>query len=172
MKIIELIELIDLDKDIPFIPLDAGKHPANELTIYSNADGICFWKDAEISSLSISENCKDKVYKIKRLLINHFNELDNNERELNKYLAVTELLIAIDLYREGKGTIDINEIKSYVNRLNSKMIESLDFKEIPNMKYLIDRVKKDKLYRECYFNIFEVMSNKYDFLLEIDIVNV
>lgn len=164
MKIKKLIELIEIEKDfdIKFIPLGPGQSRKNVLTIYATENGIAYWEDADVSFLSIDESCERMVYDITQYLVKNIRGLDENTRERDKYLAISEILIAIDLIKGGKGEIDLDQAKNYVNRLNQKVSNLLDFSEISNMKDLIDTILKDKLYRELCFSVTEIMCNKKD----------
>lgn len=162
MKIVDLIKIIGLDKDefIPFILLGPGQHLNNELTIYPTPKGICFYKEADVRMLSFND--ENKLYDIKNLIEKDIKEVYNNGRELNRYLAVSELLISIDCFCGGKGDFDLKKARDYVSKINRKIIEALVFNEIADMKDLIHMIKKDKLYRELFFVVTEVCCNKSD----------
>lgn len=160
MKIIELIKIIELSKDYdtPIILMNPGQHDESELSIYSTSQGVCFYKDQDIWFLSISD--ADKAYDIKTLIEKNIREVYDNVRELNRYLAVSELLRAINIFNGGQGIIDFEKAKVYVNRINQQIGRSLDFHEIIKMENLIDLIKKDKLFRELFFSVNEVCCNR------------
>lgn len=163
MKIIELVTILELDKDdsLPIRLLNGGQHPQNELSIYSTSQGICFFRDEKILSIN-NNNCSDMVYRIKTFLEKRVKEVNDNKRELDKYLAGSELLIAIDKYRGGEGNIDIEKAKEYVNTINRHIEDSLCFDDIIEMKELIEKIKKDKLYKELCFNVQEFCCKRAD----------
>jgi len=164
MKIKDLIDLIEIKKDfdIQFIPKGPGRGVPNELTIFPTSRGIGYWEDADIWFLGIDESCKEQVYEIKTLLKQNINGLNENEDELDKFLAVSELLIAIDRFEGGLGKFDIEKAKEYVSKINRKIVESLDFEDILGMKDLKYSIENNKLYRQLCFNVCEVYCNKKD----------
>lgn len=162
MQISEIIEILNID-DVPFVPYTGGYGTKGTLTIYSTNEGICYYKDATIWSISIgNDDNKDFIYKIGNQLKKKFYKLNDNHRELDKYLAVCQLLIAIDRYNGGNGQLSFEQIKKYVDDLNTHIYKSLDFNEISHMSDLIEKIKKDELYKELYFSVYEIKSRKAD----------
>lgn len=163
MKIFDMIKILGLDTDesLPIIPDKPGKQPLNELSIYAKTDGVHFWENATIWFLSIDEKCKEEVDEIMKSIEDQIKETrENNQRELYKYVAVVELLKAIDNFNGGNGNFDMNTAQKYVGTINNKINESLDFADIQQMVELIEFIKKDSLYKELYFYVTEVQANK------------
>lgn len=71
-------------------------------------------------------------------------------------------MIAIDRFYGGKGIIDLDKAKIYVDKVDKAIIEALSFDEISDMRNLIDIIKGDKLYREMSFVVNEVGCNRDD----------
>lgn len=161
MKISEMIDILKFD-DIPFMQYPGGYNQKGLLTIDATKEGVVYWKDATINYVSVDDDCKDYVYSTCSELKRHFNRLYNNERELIKYLAICELLSAINKYKSGNRQICFNEVKRYVNELNEHIYTSLQFEQVSHMKNLIDIIRKDELYRELCFNVHEIKSKKAD----------
>ncbi len=159
MKIVELIKIIDLGKEcnVPIIPLDYNKYDNSKTSIYPYSKGICFYKDQDIWSLSVSD-----AEDIRALIKEKIRGISNNVRELNRYLVVSELLKAIDIFYGGQGNIDFEKAKVYVDKLNQHIDITLDFQEIMGMENLIDIIRKDKLFRELCFYVNEVCCNRDD----------
>ena len=162
MKIVDLIKIIGLDKEnsMPFILLEPGQYSDKELAIYPTSRGICFYKEQDVWFLSIND--KNKIYDIEQSIQRNIREVYNNVRELNRYLAISELLIAIDRFYGGKGVLDLDKAKIYVDKVDKAIIEALSFDEISNMKNLIDIIKGDELYREMLFVVNEIGCNRDD----------
>lgn len=161
MKISEMIEILNIN-NVPFIPYADGCGIKDTLTIYPTAKGISYWNNATIRFISIDKNNKDFIYEIGSKLKSEFYKLEANSRELNKYLAVSQLLMAIDIYNGGKGQVPSGQIKQYVDNLNAHIYNSLDFSEISQMSDLIECIRADELYRELLFSVHEVKSRKAD----------
>lgn len=162
MKISEMIEILNINNAVPFIPYPGGYGKKEQLTIYSTNEGICFWEDATIWFISIDENNKDFIYKIGSQLKSKFYKLNDNHRELNKYLAVCQLLMAIHKYDSRNVQLSFEQIKKYVDDLNTHIYNSLDFNEISHMNDLIERIKGDEFYKELYFTVNEIKCRKAD----------
>ncbi|MCI9073112.1 MAG: hypothetical protein HFH80_10020 [Lachnospiraceae bacterium] len=75
---------------------------------------------------------------IRALIKEKIRGISNNVRELNRYLVVSELLKAIDIFYGGQGNIDFEKAKVYVDKLNQHIDITLDFQEIMGMENLID----------------------------------
>lgn len=161
MKISDMIEILKINS-VPFIPLPPGYGEKGQLTIYATDKGICYWEDATIWFINIDENNKDFIYNIGNELKSNFYKLNDNHRELNKYLAVCQLLMAINKYKLGDGELPFGQIKKYVDCLNTHIYNSLDFNEISHMNDLIERIKEDSLYKELYFTVNEIKCRKSD----------
>lgn len=157
MKIKEVIDIIG-DFNVPIIPIPAGRRQKGKLPIYATEKGVHFYKDDTIWGISTDNS--DMSYDIKMYLKRLDEKLEGNERELNKYLTVYELLSAIKSYKGENGNISFEQLKVYVALLNRKIIESLDFSEVSGMNDLIDLVSKDSLYREQIFNVSVVNCYK------------
>ena len=130
------------------------------LPIYPTRQGIYYWKDESIWSIGINEQSEDEIYQIKRCLKQKENSLEYSEKELDKYVAVFMILIAVDRYKGGKGTIYFDKIKYYVEILNKAIYEALDIQQISDMNTLKEIITSDTLYREMYFHVNEVNSTK------------
>ena len=163
MKIKEMIDIIGI-KGIPFIEKQPGRSEKNQLTVYGDANGVNYWKDATIWFLSIDENCKERVDKIKYDIKDKIKNLDCDERRLNKCLAIYELLNAINKFKHVNGKpkeeIYTGTISNYVDILDKYILENLDFEEINGMNNLQNMIKENKLYRQLYFFVDEVKSRK------------
>lgn len=147
-------------KDIPFIPQISGVREKGKLSIYSTKQGVCYWNGESIWSIGIDQNSQNEVYKIKQSLKKCAWELDDNDRELDKYVAVYEILYAINEYKGVNDDIEFDTIKRYVEILNKKILDSLDFQQILEMETLKNLIMKDKLYNQMLFNVHEVQSTK------------
>ena len=164
MKISDVIEICQIPNTI-FIPVPAGHSKRNCLTIYPTRQGVCYWEDASIWFLTIDENCTDSVYEIKQKLISLQPALYNKERELNRYLAVTELLLAANKVRNSNENISIDLMRAYVEKLDAKIYSSLDFHEVEGMDALIEIISKNETYREMMFCVHNVQSpKKYEYV--------
>lgn len=67
MKIKEMIDIIGI-KGIPFIPQQAGMRKKGQLSIYANDNGINFFQHETIWGISIDDNCKEQVEKLRNSL--------------------------------------------------------------------------------------------------------
>lgn len=159
MTIKQVISLINI-KDIPFIPQMSGVREKGKLSIYSSKQGVCYWNGESIWSIGIDQNCQNEIYKIKQSLKNCSWELGNNDRELDKYVAVYEILYAINEYKGIDDDIKFDTIKRYVEILNKEILDSFDFQQILEMETLKNLIIKDKLYNQMLFNVHEVQSTK------------
>lgn len=155
MTIKQVISLINI-KDIPFIPQMSGIREKGKLSIYSSKQGVCYWNGESIWSIGIDQNCQNEIYKIKQRLKNCSLELGDNDRELDKYVAVYEILYAINEYKGIDDDIKFDTIKRYVEILNKEILDSLDFQQILEMETLKNLIIKDKLYNQMLFNVHEV----------------
>lgn len=159
MTINQVISLINI-KDIPFVPQMSGVREKGKLPIYSSKQGVCYWNGESIWSIGINQNSQNEIYKIKQSLKNCSWELANNDRELDKYVAVYEILYAINEYKGIDDNIKFDTIKRYVEILNKEILDSLDFQQILEMETLKNLIIKDKLYNQMLFNVHEVHSTK------------
>lgn len=159
MTIKQVISLINI-KDIQFIPQMSGVREKGKLSIYSSKQGVCYWDGESIWSIGIDQNSQNEMHKIKQYLKNCSCELGNNDRELDKYVAVYEILYAINEYKGIDDDIKFDTIKRYVEILNKEILDSLDFQQILEMETLKNLIIKDKLYNQMLFNIHEVQSTK------------
>jgi len=150
MKILEAIDILGIN-DVPVKPYTAGYAPKDMLTIYSDKAGIHFWDEATIWFVSIDDNNKNNNYKIKENLKRKFVHLNNNAHELEKYLAIFELLYAIANYKGENIEYVWESLESSVKKINDCIEMSLDFSEIGNMNNLIEVVKNDILYKQLFF---------------------
>jgi|GEM_PF-4173609 len=159
MTIKQVISLINI-KDIPFIPQMSGIREKGKLSIYSSKQGVCYWNGESIWSIGIDQNCQNEIYKIRQRLKNCSLELGDNDRELDKYVAVYEILYAINEYKGIDDDIKFDTIERYVEILNKEILDSLDFQQILEMETLKNLIIKDKLYNQMLFNVHEVQSTK------------
>lgn len=159
MTIKQVISLINI-KDIQFIPQMSGVREKGKLSIYSSKQGVCYWDGESIWSIGIDQNSQNEMHKIKQYLKNCSCELGNNDRELDKYVAVYEILYAINEYKGIDDDIKFDTIKRYVEILNKEILDSLDFQQILEMETLKNLIIKDKLYNQMLFNVHEVQSTK------------
>ena len=159
MTIKQVISLINI-KDIPFIHQMSSVREKGKLSIYSSEQGVCYWNGESIWSIGIDQNCQNEIYKIKQSLKNCSWELGNNDRELDKYVAVYEILYAINEYKGIDDDIKFDTVKRYVEILNKEILDSLDFQQILEMETLKNLIIKDKLYNQMIFNAHEVQSTK------------
>lgn len=150
MKIINVIDIMG-DFNAPVIPMPAGRRPKGTLPIYATEKGVHFYEDDTIWGISLDDS--EMSYDMKMNLKRMDATLEDNERELNRYLAVYELLYAQKSHKGETGSISFEKLKDYVALLNKKILESLKFDEVSGMNYLIDLVSKDSLYREQIFNV-------------------
>lgn len=164
MKISDVIEICQIP-DTTFIPVPAGYSKRNRLTIYPTRQGVCYWEDASVWFLTIDENCKGLVYKIKHELISLQPSLYNKERELNRYLAVAELLLAANKVHNSNKQIGIDLIRSYVEKLDAKIYNSLDFRKVEGMDTLIEIISNNETYKEMMFCVHNIQSpKKYEYI--------
>lgn len=177
MKISEIVEILNIP-DIPFCPQMYG-NPNKGLTIYASNQGVCYSEHASVWFLGEDEKCKDQVKQLKYELSNIFKGLEGNSRKLDRYVAVSELLLAIQQYSGVQSSLDsiTEKIVEYAEKLNQAIIDSLDFSQIEDKKDLIDYITKDKLYHELLFNVDEEHGPKYTFgnmkyHEELDVVNI
>lgn len=159
MTIKDVISLMNIT-DVLFIPQMYGINKTGVLPIYPTNQGVCYYKDESIWSIGIKERCKNEIYEIKHKLCEFDNKLYSDERELDKYVAVSIILNAVDLCKGGNGRIRFEDIKDYVEILNNAIYESLDFQQISDMDTLKEIIKSDTLYRQMLFNVNEVNSTK------------
>lgn len=159
MTIKQVISLINI-KDIQFIPQMSGVREKGKLSIYSSKQGVCYRDGESIWSIGIDQNSQNEMYKFKQYLKNCSCELGNNDRELDKYVAVYEILYAINEYKGIDDDIKFDTIKRYVEILNKEILDSLDFQQILEMETLKNLIIKDKLYNQMLFNVYEVQSTK------------
>lgn len=178
MRISEVVEILNIPV-IPFCSQKAGSANEGKLTIYASKQGVCYWEDASIWFLGIDEKCKDQVKQLKYDLCNIFKGLEGNSRKLDRYVAVSELLLAIQQYSGVQSSLDsiTEKIVEYAEKLNQAIIDSLDFSQIEDKKDLVDYIKKDELYHELLFNVDEKPGLKYTFgnlkyHEKLDVVNV
>ena len=159
MTIKQVISLINI-KDIPFIPQMSGAREKGKLSIYSTNQGVCYWNGESIWSIGIDQNSQNEIYKIKQSLKNCAWELGNNNRELDKYVAVFEILHAINEYKGVDDDIKFDTIKRYVEMLNKEILDALDFQQISEMETLKNLIMKDNVYNQMLFSVHEVQSTK------------
>lgn len=159
MTIKEVISLMDI-KGIPFLPQMSGIRENGKLPIYATEQGVCYWKDESIWSIGIDEKSKGETYQVKQRIQNLVRGLDYDQREMDKYVAVYEVLLAIDEYRGEEGNIEPDTLKRYVEIINKAILDALDFQQIQKMADLMDIVVNDKLYRQMLFVVHEVDSMK------------
>lgn len=159
MTIKEVISLMNI-KDVPFLPQMSGKRLKGKLPIYATKQGVCYWKDESIWSIGIDEESKGERYQIKQKIQNLLPGLAFDEREMDKYIAVYEVLLAIDEYRREDRDIELDILKGYVEILNKEILYTLDFQQIQGMTNLMDIVVNDNLYRQMKFVVYEVDSVK------------
>lgn len=159
MTIRDVISLMNIS-DVPFIPQMYGIDEKGVLPIYPTKRGVCYYQGESIWSIGISDQCKDEIYEIKHKLLEFDYKLYANARELDRYVAVSVILNAVDRCKGGDGGICFEDIKYYVEILNNASNEALDLKQISDMDTLKKIIKSDKLYREMLFNVYEVNSTK------------
>lgn len=159
MTIKQVISLINI-KDIPFLPQMSGTGKKEKLPIYSTNQGVCYLEEVSIWSIGSDKNIRNEIYRIIQKWKKYDPKLDSDERELNKYVAVYEILDAINEYKSVDDDIKFDTIKRYVEMINKEIIDSLDFqkiREMENLKYLI---KNDRVYNQMQFNVYEIQSTK------------
>lgn len=159
MKISEMIKILDIKNPPKFIPLQPGNY-FNKSTIFATNEGVCYWTDATIWFCSISEKSKQQVDDIKCHLINYKNDLQSDERKLNRCVAVSELLIAINSHKGIKEKINTNLIFEYENILKLHITNVLDFCEISDMNTLISVIKNNNFFNELLFSATIVKSTE------------
>ena len=159
MTIKQVISLMNIN-NIPFIPLASIARTKGDLSIYATKQGVCYWSEESIWSIEIDENSKNMLYPIKKELIQYSPELHDNSRELSKYVAVFEILHAINKYKNSNNGISFDTIKNYVDVLNKEILNTLDFQQIPQMELLKKIITKDKLFNQMVFNVSEIQSAK------------
>ena len=159
MTMRDVISLMDIT-DVPFIPQMYGIRDKGVLPVYPTNRGVYYYKDESIWSIGIDEQSKDEIYEIKHKLCEFDNKLYSDERELDKYVAVSIILNAVDRCKVGNGRIRFEDIKEYVEIINNAIYESLDFQQISDMDTLKELIKSDTLYRQMLFNVYEVNSAK------------
>lgn len=159
MKIEQMISLMNF-RNIPFIPQMSGVREKGKLSIYSTKQGVCYWNGESIESIGIDNNCKNEIYIIKQRLKKDSWELENNDRELGKYVAVYEILYAVNAYKGEDYDIKTDTVKRYVEILNKEILDSLDFQQILEMETLKNLIVKDELYSQMLFVVHEVYSTK------------
>ena len=165
MKIKDMIEIIGI-KDIPLNMIKAGKLNKDKLSIWGDRNGINFYEDETIWSVSINENCKEEKYEIEQKI--RQSKYNINNIELNKYVAIYEVLQAINEYNNVYNDISIEKLGNYTNKLNEHIMNNLDFKEISNMEILKSLVSEDKFYRELYFFFFLLKGDKKNIAILTD----
>ena len=159
MTIKQVISLINI-KDIPFLPQMSGTGKKEKLPIYSTNQGVCYLEEVSIWSIGSDKNIRNEIYRIIQKWKKYDPKLDSDERELNKYVAVYEILDAINEYKSVDDDIKFDTINRYVEMINKEIIDSLDFqkiREMENLKYLI---KNDRVYNQMQFNVYEIQSTK------------
>lgn len=159
MTIRDVISLMNIS-DVPFIPQMYGTDEEGVLPIYHTDQGVCYYQGESIWSIGISDQCKDEIYEIKHKLLEFDNKLYANARELDRYVAVSVILKAVDRYKGRNGEICFENTKLYVDILNNAINEALDLKQISDMDTLKEIIKSDTLYREMLFNVDEVNTTK------------
>lgn len=88
---------------------------------------MCYGENESIWSIGSNQTNKNKHYSIKQKLEQYKPELDGNDRELDKYVAVYEILYAINEYKGANDSFQIDIIEKYVEILNNEILKALDF---------------------------------------------
>lgn len=160
MKISQAISLMNI-KNVPFKSQRSGiKRKKGMLAIYATKQGVYYWNEESIWSIGIKQDTEDELYQIKQMLKQNDKKLNGNNRELDKYVAVFEILHAVNEYRGVNDTIPFETIKRYVEILNKGIFASLDFHEISGMEILKKLIMENKLYSQMLFTVCEIRSTK------------
>lgn len=165
MTINQIISLVNIN-DIPFMPQKGTGREKGKLPIYSTKEGVCYLNEESIWSIGNDQNSQEKTYEIKKILENWSKELGENDIEMDKYVAVFELLLAINEYKSIDDNVELDTVKRYVEIINKEIFDALDFQQVSEMKALKDLIMKDKLYNQMLFKVKEVKSTKNRQFLE------
>lgn len=159
MTVKQVIFLMNI-KNIPFISQADDVRKDGTLSIYSTERGVCYGENESIWSIGSNQTNKNKHYSIKQKLEQYKPELDGNDRELDKYVAVYEILYVINEYKGANDSFQIDIIEKYVEILNNEILKALDFQQISEMKTLKNLIMENKLYNQMLFSVREVRSTK------------
>src|SRR5665647_25244 len=94
MKLIELLQITELNKEAPFITYKYDNGEKDTSTI--KQDGIYFWQEASIDSFGNFDS-KEHQYKISRSIEKNINV---NPAQQQIYYAVCSVLYNIGLWKE------------------------------------------------------------------------
>lgn len=148
--------------NIDDIPIQALRVIDNnkKLPIYSTSEGLCYYAEESIWSLGTYKNGEEEINKIRQKLTKLAPALRDDERELDKYVAVYVILLAINKYKGIDDRIEFDVVKKYVEELNKRIRESLDFQQVSEMEDLKKLIKEDRLYSQMIFVVEEISSIK------------
>jgi hypothetical protein len=153
VKIKEVVDLLGLENEyeVPFHFITDYQYENKKASICSTQRGIVCDEEETIWSLGVSDGEHSQADVIKTDIQKFITDLD--ERDMDKYLAVTELLLAIDSYQGGKGKVELRKAEEYVGRIDAEIKKSLDFRDIKGMDALIKWIRWDRLYRQLCFRV-------------------
>lgn len=167
MTIEKLISLMNI-KSVPFLIQPDTIRESYQLPIYATAQGVCYWREESIWSLGMDEESEAETDRIRQEIKDQIPGLYDG-RELDKYVAVYEILSAVKEYRGEEGDIEIRSLAGYVELINIVIAEELDFGQIPDMAELRGIISSDQLYRQMLFEVCEVDCAKEGYLAGDDV---
>jgi hypothetical protein len=153
VKIKEVVDLLGLENEyaVPFHFITDYQFENKKASICSTQQGIVCDEEETIWSLGATDGEHSQADVIKTDIQHCIGGLD--ERDMDKYLAVTELLLAIDSYQGGKGRVELRKAEEYVSRIDAEIRKSLDFRDIEGMDALIKWIRWDRVYRQLCFRV-------------------
>lgn len=159
MKIKQIVSLIDFGT-IPFLAQPqqiGGPRAERTLPIYATEKGVCYYEKESIWSIGIAPHSKKKIYEIKNRYLKTINDEDI---DFDKYIAIYEILYAINEYKGIEDDINFDVLKKYVDEINKIILNELDFQQVPEMKTLKKIIMKNKLYNQMIFCVDDIRSIK------------
>lgn len=162
MKLSKMIDIINFNKNIPFIEYNTMKNDKNTLMI--NEKGIYYWEETDISSFETFDDTNHYRLFSKKISDNFNGISSNKEKEI--YYAVLSILHAIGTWKNKTG-LNFNRdeyinpnTREYVNIVKEEIMNKLDFSQISNMKDLISIIKENSLYKYLLFHVNECNDSK------------
>lgn len=154
MTIEKLISLMNI-KSVPFLIQPDTIRESYQLPIYATAQGVCYWREESIWSLGMDEESEAETDRIRQEIKDQIPGLYDG-RELDKYVAVYEILSAVKEYRGEEENVEMQSLAGYVELINIMIAEELDFGQIPDMAELQEIISGDEQYRQMMFEVCEI----------------
>jgi hypothetical protein len=162
VKIKEVVDLLGIENEynVPFhfLSEDLLVNSHHRSSIVSTQYGVVCGENETIWSVGLLEGREEQVNLIKTDIQRCITDLD--DRDMDKYMAIMQILLAVDVFQEGSGRVELRKAKDYVGQIDHEIKVALDFHEIQEMKDLIRLIRADRLCSQLCFQVSVIAGGK------------